>query len=477
LLFLVKIRLGFRGDSINKDVFYIFIFSTLLAVFFNNCGQFIEKNKMTQEQSSFLESYPWPNQTTTLKKSDKIISPVLFDDVDSDFYEEAIFVSNSSSPTLASVQKPVIRVVNSGPFKEFFNIDSLITFPNPKVKMLLTDIDMNNSEKELIYLSEDSQFVIAIELNEANRGAEKLKIAVVEPIDRTKENAFSEKNLGTIKMIEVGQNIILIHPVNGISIESSLQKLDGGWSEWGDWTTRCSKSCGDGSLFRMRLCTSPAPRNGGTFCAGTAIESQSCKMRDCLVTDCNQYQIFNNGNCIADPNNPEPPTTGGVTGGFGAPPTKDGGPTEPGTCAQGKVWDPFFFRCFQPYPVNDIWLTYQERTWGGGDGNGYRIVNQTHRLSLSHPKAIGMSARETAGEYCRFQGHRDVISYQTATYVANPTNSNVYVLCNIATNGMYFGRGGCPVGNLLVSFNYKNINHSEGQTVTYLKAVVCRKDQ
>ena len=52
--------------------------------------------------------------------------------------------------------------------------------------------------------------------------------------------------------------------------------VDGGWSNWGNWTS-CSMTCGDpGSMTRTRTCTNPTPEHGGSECSGQLIEEAEC---------------------------------------------------------------------------------------------------------------------------------------------------------------------------------------------------------
>ena len=50
--------------------------------------------------------------------------------------------------------------------------------------------------------------------------------------------------------------------------------VDGGWSGFG----ACSKVCGGG--IQIRICTNPAPANGGKDCFGSA--SKACNTQPCL---------------------------------------------------------------------------------------------------------------------------------------------------------------------------------------------------
>lgn len=56
--------------------------------------------------------------------------------------------------------------------------------------------------------------------------------------------------------------------------------IDGQWSSWGSWA-ECSKTCGGGSQTRSRVCTSPAPENGGLPCQGSASDTKECKTFAC----------------------------------------------------------------------------------------------------------------------------------------------------------------------------------------------------
>ena len=61
-----------------------------------------------------------------------------------------------------------------------------------------------------------------------------------------------------------------------------ILKVDGGFSEWSNWTT-CSVSCGSGFQLRYRNCTSPLPAHGGKSC-----ESRNfTDVRTCLMGACN----------------------------------------------------------------------------------------------------------------------------------------------------------------------------------------------
>ena len=56
--------------------------------------------------------------------------------------------------------------------------------------------------------------------------------------------------------------------------------LDGGWSNWGPYS-KCSVSCGGGTMRRDRKCNNPAPANGGKACPGAGWQSKSCNTQSC----------------------------------------------------------------------------------------------------------------------------------------------------------------------------------------------------
>lgn len=56
--------------------------------------------------------------------------------------------------------------------------------------------------------------------------------------------------------------------------------MDGGWTEWTEWTD-CSVTCGNGTRYRNRSCTNPAPAHGGSDCEGEREEVKNCFPRHC----------------------------------------------------------------------------------------------------------------------------------------------------------------------------------------------------
>uniref|UniRef100_A0AAG5CQZ0 Cell adhesion molecule n=1 Tax=Anopheles atroparvus TaxID=41427 RepID=A0AAG5CQZ0_ANOAO len=75
-------------------------------------------------------------------------------------------------------------------------------------------------------------------------------------------------------------------PCEGAESEMNICKhqqecqVDGGWSEWKEWT-RCSKTCGKGIKSRRRFCDNPAPKGGGKPCRGPNVEHEQCGTKRC----------------------------------------------------------------------------------------------------------------------------------------------------------------------------------------------------
>uniref|UniRef100_A0A8C8RV15 Hemicentin-1 n=1 Tax=Pelusios castaneus TaxID=367368 RepID=A0A8C8RV15_9SAUR len=61
---------------------------------------------------------------------------------------------------------------------------------------------------------------------------------------------------------------------------TELCPVDGNWGTWQAWS-RCSASCGGGEQTRTRLCTNPAPSNGGRPCPGDFSQLSRCNIHSC----------------------------------------------------------------------------------------------------------------------------------------------------------------------------------------------------
>ncbi|XP_060591307.1 SCO-spondin-like isoform X2 [Ruditapes philippinarum] len=86
---------------------------------------------------------------------------------------------------------------------------------------------------------------------------------------------------------------------SGMTTESDtcLKELcpaPGGWGPWQPWSP-CLGSCTAANKQRFRNCDHPAPVNGGDYCAGKPIESQSCR-----PTGCKRAALFKCYQCDID---------------------------------------------------------------------------------------------------------------------------------------------------------------------------------
>ena len=66
---------------------------------------------------------------------------------------------------------------------------------------------------------------------------------------------------------------------NGKNILFVVVSVDGGWSDWSDWTM-CNhigdQRSGDRCLCRARACNNPRPFYGGLECDGEGVEVRNC---------------------------------------------------------------------------------------------------------------------------------------------------------------------------------------------------------
>lgn len=60
--------------------------------------------------------------------------------------------------------------------------------------------------------------------------------------------------------------------------------VHGGYTAWGNFT-RCTQSCGNGTMYRTRICSNPAPLHGGKNCSiiGPAVDVKSCNDHPCPI--------------------------------------------------------------------------------------------------------------------------------------------------------------------------------------------------
>ena len=56
-----------------------------------------------------------------------------------------------------------------------------------------------------------------------------------------------------------------------------------GWSDWSNWSTKILNVDIQGIQTRTRTCTNPVPANGGAYCSGSNIETQSYANPACPI--------------------------------------------------------------------------------------------------------------------------------------------------------------------------------------------------
>ncbi|XP_078333127.1 properdin-like isoform X2 [Crassostrea virginica] len=93
------------------------------------------------------------------------------------------------------------------------------------------------------------------------------------------------------------------HPCPGLHLDSKACNIgpcpvDGGWTDWTAWYS-CSHTCGDGTSFRARTCSNPAPQYGGNPCQGHSDDSKACNNGTCPGLVCPSCDdslncVFNN---------------------------------------------------------------------------------------------------------------------------------------------------------------------------------------
>ena len=60
-----------------------------------------------------------------------------------------------------------------------------------------------------------------------------------------------------------------------------LVSVDGGWTNWLQWSGCSVKCSGTGTRRRQRQCLDPRPSNGGSDCPGSASETEECELAGC----------------------------------------------------------------------------------------------------------------------------------------------------------------------------------------------------
>ena len=70
--------------------------------------------------------------------------------------------------------------------------------------------------------------------------------------------------------------------------------MDGGWSEYGNWSSCTGGICGVGIQYRNRTCTNPEPVGGGADCTGESGEERNCDLGTCSQPRCpGEFKLIN----------------------------------------------------------------------------------------------------------------------------------------------------------------------------------------
>ncbi|XP_052230978.1 A disintegrin and metalloproteinase with thrombospondin motifs adt-1-like isoform X2 [Dreissena polymorpha] len=72
--------------------------------------------------------------------------------------------------------------------------------------------------------------------------------------------------------------------------------IDGMWGAWQSWTS-CSVTCHNGTRSRTRICDSPAPQHGGSYCTGQQNGTETCAPRDNCNVDGDWSEWIDWGPC------------------------------------------------------------------------------------------------------------------------------------------------------------------------------------
>ncbi|MCJ8277023.1 MAG: thrombospondin type-1 domain-containing protein, partial [Bdellovibrionales bacterium] len=273
-----------------------FITGGLLLLAYNNCAQSFES--IEQEQAALVSKAGvfWPNATTTLTDSVSIKTGVVRADLNNDGGSESVFVSDADD--YVSPVQDVIRIIDSNSYAEIKNILGMRDAPTHKMNVLLLDVDLNGSGREILYVDRKGRKLIAIDVF-SNQPHEYLwEIDLIEKVIFSNQVEMYVQAMNGQTSIVVGNNKITLRQGQNPTIDYFNERIDGGWTNFSPWSS-CSRLCGGGERIRMRACSSPYPQNGGLSCSGDAIDVESCNTHVC-DTNCPEGQRFQIARCVLD---------------------------------------------------------------------------------------------------------------------------------------------------------------------------------
>ncbi|XP_042182270.1 netrin receptor UNC5A-like [Oncorhynchus tshawytscha] len=108
---------------------------------------------------------------------------------------------------------------------------------------------------------------------------------VIDPVSEPNFLVTADRNLiikqarlaDTANYTCVAKNIVARRKSSPATV---LVYVDGGWSDWSNWS-ECGVDC---SMWRSRECTQPSPGTGGKDCQGIDLQSLNCTSQQCLQT-------------------------------------------------------------------------------------------------------------------------------------------------------------------------------------------------
>lgn len=83
----------------------------------------------------------------------------------------------------------------------------------------------------------------------------------------------------------------------------SISDVDGGWSDWSQLESQCTKECDVGSATRVRSCTNPTPQGNGKLCNkedgdktdGVEFKLVPCNVHSCWSEYCGEAAVTSQG--------------------------------------------------------------------------------------------------------------------------------------------------------------------------------------
>lgn len=107
-----------------------------------------------------------------------------------------------------------------------------------------------------------------------------LKSLADERIEETKQGNLSLLIIRDAKVQDSGHYRCVASNFVGKSKSQALRLkvyVDGGWSEWREFSPCSASKCGKGKRMLKRFCNNPDPQNGGQFCSGVGFKFEECQ--------------------------------------------------------------------------------------------------------------------------------------------------------------------------------------------------------